>query len=295
MMAVMGVEVAGKRSKSVSDYMRQGMGALGIGGNKDKRDTINRDPRHDSEEVHETGHPPSQHRSLHAGPDQGDSSSSDDDISSSEEDRERKKMGRKQLITAGLASVATIHAANNVYQSVHMRQVRMKEVREGDLTREEARKKKHQATLHNVAAVGVAALGVKSAYSEWMETKEARDKALEIDRRRKARRERRLLKSTEHDVGSSTGNASTHSGDTAPSHGHGHPPPFSAPPYANAPEEYRSSSSELTSDSSDSDAYYHQYPPRSAPQYPHSSTFNSRGYTPPSSAPPNMGPPPRSF
>ena len=185
----------GKRSKSVSDYARQGMAAMGIGGDKGG-----------SRRSYDDDSPP---RGYHARPRggggeggdgirsvPGSESSSDDDESSSEEEKERKKMGHKQLITAGLASVATIHAAQSVYKSVEGRRIRQKEVAKGEMSPQEARKKKNKARLQDAAAIGIAALGIKGAYSEWKETKELRDEAHEFDKKRAerhARREQRAL------------------------------------------------------------------------------------------------------
>jgi len=81
-------------------------------------------------------------------------------------------MRGKQLITAGLATVATIHAAHNVYQSIEKRDARHKAVQEGEMTPEEARKLKAKATLQDVASVAIAALGIKGALSEIKEANE---------------------------------------------------------------------------------------------------------------------------
>ena len=183
----------GKRSKSVTDYARQGMAAIGIG---DK----GRDSR-GSRRGYDDDYAPRPRGGGGEGGDgissvPGSQSSSDDDVSSSEEDRERKKMGKKQLITAGLASVATIHAAQSVYKSIEGRREHAKEVASGEMTPEEARKKKNKARLQDAAAIGIATLGIKGAYSEWKEMKEQRDEAHEFDisrAERKARREQRHL------------------------------------------------------------------------------------------------------
>ena len=185
----------GKRSKSVSDYARQGMAAMGIGG--DSRG---------SRRGYDDDSPPRgyQSRPRGGGGEGGDGirsapgsqSSSDDDESSSEEEKERKKMGHKQFITAGLASVATIHAAQSVYKSIEGRAERRKEVAKGEMSPQEARKKKNKARMQDAAAVGIAALGIKGAYSEWKEMKEQRQEVHEFDLRRAerhARREQRLL------------------------------------------------------------------------------------------------------
>ena len=192
----------GKRSKSVSDYARQGMAAIGIGGDK-----------HGSRRGYDDDSPPRGYQSRPRGgggeggdgirSSPGSQSSSDDDESSSEEERERKKMGHKQLITAGLASVATIHAAQSVYKSVEGRQERKKEVAKGEMSPQEARKRKNKARLQDAAAIGIAALGIKGAYSEWKEMKEQRDEAHEFDLKRAerhARREQRALDQKKYGV-----------------------------------------------------------------------------------------------
>lgn len=209
-----------RRGKSVSDYMRQGMGALGIGGDKMKR-TDSRDrgvarggpddhspprPRGGGSEGgggngHQNGNgngngnrngvikqPGQTMNRKHS--DDSSSSSSSDSISSSEEERERKTLGRRQLITAGLASVATIHAAHSVYQSYEGRKTRRKELKEGEITPQEARKMKNKARLQDAASIGVAALGIKGAYSEWKEMKEQHHEVVEFDEKAKVRHER---------------------------------------------------------------------------------------------------------
>lgn len=199
-----------RRSKSVSDYARQGMAALGIGGDKNKRDDSRTRgaPRGGYDDYSpprprggggEGGDGIQDHRAQ--GSDSGShssNSSSEDDVSSSEEDRERKTLGRKQLITAGLASVATIHAAHSVYQSYEGRKKHQKEVRAGEMSPAEARKKKNRARLQEAASVGIAAIGIKGAYGEWKEMKEQRDEARELDKKREERHQRKLLKLEGH-------------------------------------------------------------------------------------------------
>lgn len=99
----------------------------------------------------------------------GSSSSSTTDM-----EVKRKKMRGKELITAGLATVATIHAAHGVYSSMEAHEKRHKLVAEGVLSPEEARKKQTKAWVQDAAAVGIAALGIKGAFSEWKEMNEHR-------------------------------------------------------------------------------------------------------------------------
>jgi len=122
-----------------------------------------------------------------------DSASDSDSLGSSSGDEKRiKKMKGKQLITAGLATVATIHAAHNIYQSMEKREARHKAVAEGEMSPEEARKLKAKATLQDAASVGIAALGIKGAISEIKEANEMRHECREFREKKEERHQRRL-------------------------------------------------------------------------------------------------------
>jgi hypothetical protein len=105
-------------------------------------------------------------------------------------ENKRKKMKGKELITAGLATIATIHAAHGVYSSMEAHEKRHKLVAEGEMTPEEARKKQTKAWIQDAAAVGIAALGIKGAFSEWKEMKEQRNEIREIEERKRLRRKK---------------------------------------------------------------------------------------------------------
>ncbi len=210
-----------KRSKSVTDFARKGLAALGIGAGagaaaSDRGEVI--------EETHTV------HRSRRGSDDYADSrdpyddryagshrggggrsarerdgqrnrrvaegrEGSDDDSSlgdSSEDERRVKKMKGKQLLTAGLATVATIHAAHNIYQSMEKREARHKAVEEGEMTPEEARKLKTKAMLQDVASVGIAALGIKGAISEIKEANSIRHECREFGEKKEERHKKRL-------------------------------------------------------------------------------------------------------
>ena len=92
--------------------------------------------------------------------------------SSTDEEKQVKKMKRKKWITAALASVATIHAAQKVYSSIENHDKRIQDVQEGKLSPEEAHKKQRSARWQDAAAIGIAALGIKGAISEWNEVQE---------------------------------------------------------------------------------------------------------------------------
>ena len=184
------------RSKSVTDYARAGMAKLGIGGDKGGDSRSSRRGYDDDDDYVPRPRGGGGEGGDGVKSDIGSESTSEDDVSSTEEEKERKQLGHKQLITAGLASVATIHAAQSVYKSVEGRKERQKEVAKGEMSPQEARKKKNKARLQDAAAIGIAALGIKGAYSEWKEMKEQRDEAKEFDIKRAerhARRQQRLI------------------------------------------------------------------------------------------------------
>ncbi|OJJ38870.1 hypothetical protein ASPWEDRAFT_36546 [Aspergillus wentii DTO 134E9] len=106
-------------------------------------------------------------------------------------------MNRESLIAAGLATVATVHAAHNVYGSVEKRKHRKEMVKTGEMTPEKARKQRVKANLSDAASIGVAALGIKSAVSEW---KEADEKYRKKNTFEKECTERRARRAKSHDV-----------------------------------------------------------------------------------------------
>ncbi|KAI4152625.1 MAG: hypothetical protein L6R39_001760 [Caloplaca ligustica] len=112
-------------------------------------------------------------------------------ISSSEEDRRQKKMRGKEFLTAGLAAVATIHAAHGVHSSLQARDKRVQEVAKGEMSPEEATRLRRKAHLQDAAAIGIAALGIKGAYSEWQEVQEHRKELKEEQEERQKRHEKR--------------------------------------------------------------------------------------------------------
>ena len=240
-----------RRSKSISDYARKGLAALGIGegaaavDDHDRRRSnvrevdetySRRTRRHDSDDdddYYRRGSP----RDVGHARDRGDSygdpryadslgsnigstrdgggrrsarekdgrrnrriaegkepaSESESSLGSSSGDEKRiKKMKGKQLLTAGLATVATIHAAHNIYQSMEKREARRKAVQEGEMTHEEARKLKAKATLQDAASVGIAALGIRGAISEIKEVNELRHEFKEFQEKKEERHRKRL-------------------------------------------------------------------------------------------------------
>jgi hypothetical protein len=100
--------------------------------------------------------------------------------SSTDEEKQIHKMQRKKWITAALASVATVHAAQKVYQSIENHDNRIKDVQSGKLSPEEAHKKARSSRWQDAAAIGIAALGIRGAISEWNDVTEEHSKHREL-------------------------------------------------------------------------------------------------------------------
>ncbi|KAK4943886.1 hypothetical protein LTR10_016602 [Elasticomyces elasticus] len=220
-----------KRSQSVAGYAAKGLAALGlkdaaekVDPNRSRRSSRHyddysddgrnggyyNDPRDVGTNQPQQGHPSGGPRSMslprghppgyeldygprHTGDPETDS---DSDLgSSSEDERQRKKGKQKLLLTGGLATVATIHAAHNVYQSMEKRNERRHALKEGEISKQQAKGEKNKARLQDAASIGIAALGLKGAYSEWKEMKEynheMREEKEKIERHAKKREARR--------------------------------------------------------------------------------------------------------
>ncbi|OQO05133.1 hypothetical protein B0A48_08153 [Cryoendolithus antarcticus] len=120
----------------------------------------------------------------------GDEEHQSDSSSTTDLENKRKRMRGKEILTAGLATIATVHAAHGLYSSMEAHEKRHKLVAEGEMTREEARKKQTKAWVQDAAAVGIAALGIKGAFSEWKEMNEQRGEVHAMEARKRARMKR---------------------------------------------------------------------------------------------------------
>lgn len=114
-----------------------------------------------------------------------------------EEKRERKKMLRRELVTGGLATVATIHAAHSVMKNIEAQKKRHEAVKEGAITEEQERKMQMKANLRNVASIGLAAIGIKGAIGEWKEVREQRKEHREFEEKCKERHDKRIQRRTQ--------------------------------------------------------------------------------------------------
>lgn len=209
------------RSRSVVDKARNSLAKLGIGAGagagavdeyKARRDQDDysergsRRPRRYSDDMYDDDYRRgpardydddrsyrSKPRDRSSGRKSGRSDYSDSDLGDSSEDEKRaKKMRGKQVITTGLAAVATIHAAHEVYSSMEKRNARHKAVKEGRLSPAEAKKLKTKAIMQDAASVGIAAMGIKGAIAEMKEAKHLTQECKEFQEEKARRHERRL-------------------------------------------------------------------------------------------------------
>ncbi|EEP80392.1 predicted protein [Uncinocarpus reesii 1704] len=89
--------------------------------------------------------------------------------SSADEALTRRKLRRKELVTAGLATVATIHAGHSLYESHGKRKERLRKLSEGKISPEEARKQRLVGNLKDAASLSLAAVGIKQTIDGWRE------------------------------------------------------------------------------------------------------------------------------
>jgi hypothetical protein len=204
----------------VVDATRRSLAKIGIGGNPDEKDRRRRDDDDDDVDYNESPRSSRRHQRRHSddnyygddtrgsargGREYDDDKSyrqhrkgarsnagSESDLGDSSEDEKRaRKMKGKQILTTGLAAVATIHAAHEVYQSMEKRNARHKAVKEGRLSPEEAKKLKTKALLQDAASVGIAAMGIKGAVSELKEAKEINHECKEFLEQKTLRHQKR--------------------------------------------------------------------------------------------------------
>lgn len=124
----------------------------------------------DPEQPHSSNRYPDNHRRRGWSNSEYDS---DLGYSSDEKEKERRR-NRDMMLTSGLATAASVHAAHRVYGSLNKRKQRSARLEGGEITADEARKERLRANTIDVASLGLAALGITGAYGKWKEANEQR-------------------------------------------------------------------------------------------------------------------------
>ena len=96
-----------------------------------------------------------------------DSSSDDHDDHDAGKTNAQPKPPPKHILYTGLACVATLAAANNIYQSAKAHHTRQRELDEGEISSAEAQKLKAQARKMDLISLGVAAVGAYNVRNGW--------------------------------------------------------------------------------------------------------------------------------
>ncbi|KAI9825510.1 MAG: hypothetical protein M1826_007006 [Phylliscum demangeonii] len=170
-----------RRSKSVSEYIDQGMTKLGL---RDRKKTGDRaEARRD-----DGGSRAARSAST---------SSESSEFSLSEEEKSHRKLKGKEYLTAALATVATVNAANELYESVEKGKKRREALREGKISPEEAKQWKRKGLMKDAAALGLAGLTVKGTVDAWKGMKEQRNEVrcleTKLEKHRRIAERRRSL------------------------------------------------------------------------------------------------------
>ncbi|KAF9892566.1 hypothetical protein FE257_001675 [Aspergillus nanangensis] len=110
---------------------------------------------------------------------------------STDEEHHHKKLTRQTLVATGLATVATIHAAHGLHESMEKHKHHVQLVKDGEMTPEEARRQRLKGNLSDAASVGLAALGVKGVVGHWKDADAKRKSRAAFARERSVRHGRR--------------------------------------------------------------------------------------------------------
>lgn len=217
-----------KGSHSISEYLREGLTAVGLGNQSDSRHG-ERSPRYDSSSEdeysggyhsHRRGRRPRDGHSAYSRevvgtrstPDKNttrslsqphpgaavhsSSSESDSDLgSSTDEEGTRKELRKGALWATGFATLATVHTFHSISNKMKRHKTDDRKLRKGKISPEEVDKERVKHYLHDAASIGLSAFAIKGAISEWQEAansvRETRSFHHKSKQRAKQRAERR--------------------------------------------------------------------------------------------------------
>ncbi|KAL8936990.1 MAG: hypothetical protein Q9216_004646 [Gyalolechia sp. 2 TL-2023] len=123
--------------------------------------------------------------------DDSDGDSDTDSILSSDEERERSKVRNKTLLAACLATVTTVAAGNNIYQSAKAHQERKNQLEDGKMSRHEERDMKKKGVKLDLMSLGVAAVCLNNAKNGWKRLESQRAEARKVERKQEKERRHR--------------------------------------------------------------------------------------------------------
>ena len=115
----------------------------------------------------------------------------DEPYESANELKERAKRRKNTMLTAGLASVATVAAGNNIYQNTKAYHARKNALRDGEMCSHEFEKLKTKGNLMNLFSLGVVAVGLNNVRMGWMRHENTKRENREAERRAWERKIRR--------------------------------------------------------------------------------------------------------
>ncbi|KAI4242419.1 MAG: hypothetical protein LQ352_007239 [Teloschistes flavicans] len=138
--------------------------------------------RHGKSSRHRSSHSPRPRR--HDRYDDSDSDSSSSFSSSDDEEGQRSKFRKKTLLAAGLATVTTVAAGNNIYQSTKAHRARRARLQEGGLSKKERHELQNKGRKMDLISVGVAAVclyNMRNGWKRWEAQQEEARKGNEVD------------------------------------------------------------------------------------------------------------------
>jgi len=112
-------------------------------------------------------------------------------LENTEEERTSKKLRKRELVTTGFATLATVHAGHNIARSLRKRKERNKQLREGEISLKEAHKERVKNNVKDVASLGIATLTIKNAIEEWNEAAKHRQETSSFKRESRYRAQKR--------------------------------------------------------------------------------------------------------
>ncbi|KAH0551065.1 hypothetical protein GP486_007585 [Trichoglossum hirsutum] len=121
----------------------------------------------------------------------GNSGGSGDEMSATDEEGKRRKLRGKELLQAGVATVATLHAAHGIYARMEASGRRHEARKKGEIPQEENRREKAKAQAQDLASLGLAIYSAHGVMKNWEAMASRHGERREFDRQKARRRRQR--------------------------------------------------------------------------------------------------------